>query len=354
MRVNKTILLLAIPFFVLGLSCQKKATDTGTTEPVASDDSKYLYFSAGGCYVGTLTGTRPVSTTASGFISRISVDSGQIQGVPIFDLYQSGLNLWSVGITNYDEDHFLANIATSTAGFRIDKIRKDGLQQKEDYLSDVTNLTGVLRNINLLSDGSILVSRSTIVEKYNSSRVRITNTPGTASFISNPAGSCTGSNTLASSVLPLPNGSILYTHAGGATNNRIVVIDSAGYDAAADCKGALTFNGTSSPATVAVPTAAVLVPNTDPYQIIVSTASSTAGNDQIYLFTVNSTTNAVTFVKSLYNDNAYVRGVSAMTFDPETNELYVANGSTMLGNTIEKLVYNSTAQTLTRSSTFMG
>lgn len=351
------LLFLLISSLILS-ACQKKVnTEAASAAPpseLPEEASRYLYFSAGGCYVGTLTGTRALSTSAAGLISRINLDSAQIQGVPIYDLFQTGLNFWTVGITNYDDEYLLANMATSTAGFRIDKIKKNGLQSKEDYLTDITNLTGILRNINLLTDGSVLVSRSTIIEKYNESKIRVMNTPATASFIAAPAGSCASSNTLMSAVVPLPNGNILYTHAGGATNNRVLVIDSAGYDATADCKGVVTFNGTASPATVAAPTAAVLVPNTDPYQIIVSTASTTAGNDQLWLFTVNSTTSAVSFVKSLYNDPSYVRGASAMTYDPTTNELYVANGSTLLGNTIEKFAYNPATQTMTRASTFMG
>ena len=351
--MNKRTFLLTFSVIssLIFLGCQKKVADTASS----TSTSKYLYFSAGGCYVGTLTGTKPVSTTASGLVNRVTLDTGQIQGIPTFDYYQAGLNLWPVGIADYDANYFLVNMMSSTAGFRVDKVKKSGVQEKVDYFTDVSNLNSYLRNINVLSDGSVLISRSTMVEKYNNSLARVQNTTALASYMSNPAGAaCTGSATLISAVVPLPNSNILYAHAGGATNNRVFVIDKGGYDAAADCLGGVTFSGTSSPATVAVPTAAVLIPGTDPYQIIVATASSTAGNDQLWLFTVNSSTNAVTYVKSLYNNISFVKGVSAMTYDSSTSTLYVANGSTTLGNTVEKFTYDSAAQTLTRTGSFLG
>lgn len=351
MKYKYNILLLGFILSSLTLSCSAAKNDSSTT---ASTSTRYLYFASGGCYVGTLTGSKTTAATASGLVNRVLLDSAQIQGVPVFDYFQSGLNLWPVGITDYDSDYMLVNMMTSTAGFRVDKIKKSGLQSKLDYLTDITNLNTALRGIVLQSDGSILISRSTIIEKYNSQTIRVQNSTATASYINNPAGSCASSNTLVSSILTLPNGNILYTHAGGATNNRVGVVDKTGYAVVGDCKSAVTFSGASSPATIAVPTSAVLVPNTDPYQIIVATASSTIGNDQLYLFTVNSSTNVVTYVKSLYNDNTILRGISAMTYDSTTNTLYAANGSTSLGNTIEKLTYDSTTQTLTRTGTFLG
>ena len=330
---------------------------TLTPAPTSTPESRYLYFASGGCYAGGLATTRPTSVSASGFVSRISLDHAEVQARPVFDYFQASLNLWPVGITNYDHDYLLANVMTSTAGFRIDKIKKSSLQEKSDFIVDLTNLNSVLRSITMLDDKSLLISRSSIVEKYNSSTIRITNSLGTASFINNPLDVCSNSKTLISSVLPLPNRQILMTHAGGASNNRLFIIDKDGYDSTTDCKSAYTFSAadsTAMPGTVAVPTAAVLVSKSDPYQVIVSTSATVGGNDQLWLFSISATTNAITFVKSLHNDVSYIKGVSAMTYDETEKTLYVANGSTSYGNTIEKFSYDLQNQKLDRVNTFLG
>lgn len=389
MKLNVVVAFSKIAFLGISLTlfaCQKKSSDSTTppqssqnvtppessTPPTASTSPaptetptsptpapiRYLYFAAGGCYAGGLGTTRPTATSSSGLISRINLTNAQLQAVPIIDYLQYGLNLWPVGITNYDKDYLLANIMTSSSGFRIDKIKKNSILEKTDYLVDLTNLNTPLRSISKLTDGSILISRSTMIEKYNSSNTRVLNTLGNASYISNPLDVCSNSKTIITSALQLPNNQILFTHAGGATNNRLAIVDKDGYDATTDCKSAYTFSAadsSTSPATVAVPTAAVLIPNTSPYQLIVATTATVASHDQLWLFTINPTTNAITYVKSLYNDGSFVKGATAMTYDSTDNSLYVANGSIALGNSIEKFTYDSTTQTLLRTtSTFLG
>lgn len=328
--------------------CNEKLDGLKTsTDP----NQRYLYFASGGCFVGNYTGSRVATTTSAGLINRITLDSAQIQGVQILDYNLLGSNLWPAGIINYDSDYLLAAVSTTTTGVRIDKVKKAGLQEKKDHISDVTNLNGFLRAIGLTTDKSTIISKSSAIEKYTSGGVRVLNAALTNSFavIPTTGTTCSSTTSTLTAAISLPNDFVFFAN-GNAGFTKVGVIGSAGYSAVADCKSAISF--TTTPAPAAQPTAAVYVAGTDPYQVLVSTASTTAGNDQIWLFTVNSSTGVVSYVKSLYNNTAYLRGISAMAYDSTSNSLYVANGATIATNTIEKFSYDSSAQTLTRSGTF--
>lgn len=338
----------AVALLSLNLGCQKKPTDTSA----ATGSGRYLYFAGGACYSGGLTASKPSSISAAGLINRIDVETAQMQGMPIMD-YNSvpSYNYWPVGIVNYDNDHMLVALESTASARTIHKVKKNSLNSGyEEYTNGGGAFNGVLRNMKLLTDGSLMISKSTGIEKFNANKIRLPSTSTT--FITALGGSCATSATNLSAIVPLPNGMTFVTHANTG-QNRAMVIGATGYNTGTttDCKSAVNI---SSPSALSFPTAAVLIPNTVPYQVLVSYSAAAAANDGIYLFTVNETTGALTAVATgLYTDTSYARGVTAMTFDETTNKLYVANGTTTFFNTIEKFSYDSNAQTLVRDSTFM-
>lgn len=344
------LLLLAASFMN---SC-KKAEELAT-----ASTGNYLYFASGACYPGNSTSSRPAVANFGGTVGRILLSSGQNQGLPVADYNQIqdfGFQGWPVGIVEYDANNLLAVVEFTGSSARIvDKISKTGLNSRSQYTNGAFTMTSVVRNMSKGYDGSIFVAKSTGVEKFNVNGVRLPNT--TTQFINistNAAlsGSCANTSTNITSVIELPNKMVFMTHSTGG-QNRLVVGDAAGFNQniLSECKSALAI---TTPSATAFASSAVLIPGTNPYQILVSFSNTgTVGNEGIYQYLVDATTGAITAgTMTPYTDQTYLRGISAMTYDSTNKELYVANGSTAFSNTIEKFSYNPTSPTLTRMATF--
>lgn len=335
----------SIGILALGLAaCEPKVDDA------SSDSGKYLYITTGTCYVGNgLTAETPSRT-----VSRLSLSTGNIDSV-IMDYNTVNGTDRPATVLNYNDDNVLVLVENSTTNTRrIDLVKKATGSDFSTWLNDTTTLTvtaaHVVRNMVRTPDGGLLISKSVAAEKVNSSKGRVT--VGANSFINAPTGgSCgTTNNTLITSVVALPNSKYIFAHAAATPNNRVVLINNTnGYSTNADCSSAV-----AAPATTTYPTAMVYIPPaTSPGSgfLLVAYSSSTANQDYIYAYDVDESTGVISGATKAYENPSVLRGISAMTYDSSTGGIYVANGATILANSIEKFTFNSTTKTMTRQGT---
>lgn len=313
------------------ISCGDNGSAPFNDAALGNLDSKSLYVVSGTCYGGGVT----TSVGPSNTITKYNLTTGRLEKV-IMDYNQISPGDSPVAIYEFDSTRLLALIE-NTGGRRFELVQKDGSGSKA-YLMNVTALSGIMRGFALLSDLSILVSKSTAIEKFNGAKARVMN--GASPFISAPGLTCATSATLMSSIAVHPNGKIIYTHAAATPNNKIGVISSTGYATTADCLG-----GTAGPTTTALPTKALFHPSG---KLLVSFGSTTLASNFIYSYDFDATTGALSNPTAAYSDGgAIVNGPSTMTVDPDSGDVFVAN-ATSTYNSIERFHY--TAGTLQRAS----
>ncbi|WP_413586165.1 hypothetical protein [Bdellovibrio sp. HCB274] len=324
----------------LGLGACEQQIDSASV-------GRRLYVTSGSCYVGSgLTAETPSRT-----VSAIDLETGVIDEV-LMDYNTVNSADRPQSVVQVDDGNLLVLVENGTSyARRIDLVKKKGDNQFSTYLSDSTILTTtnvhVVRNMVRTADGGLLISKSVASEKISSSKGRVT--VGANAFINAPTGgSCgTTNNTLVSAVVALPNSKYIFAHAAASPNNRVVFINNVnGYSTNADCSSAV-----SAPATTTFPTAMAYIPaaTANTGYLLVSYSSSTAAQDYIYAYDVNETTGAITGATKAYENTSVVRGMSAMTYDSSSGAVYVANGATVLANSIEKFTFDTTTKTLTRS-----
>ena len=316
----------------------------------SSSSDKFLYITSGTCYVGNgLTAETPSRTVA-----RLSLSTGNIDSV-IMDYNTVNSTDRPATVLNYDTDSVLVLVENSTTNTRrIDLVKKALGSSFSTWLNDTTILTTtaghIVRNMVQTPDGGLLISKSIAAEKVSSGKGRVT--VGANPFINAPTGGTCGTtnNTLITSVVALPNSKYIFAHAAATPNNRVVLINNTnGYSASADCSSAV-----AAPATTTYPTAmAYIPPATSPGSgfLLVAYSSSTANQDYIYAYDVNETTGAISGATKAYENPSVLRGISAMTYDSSTGTIYVSNGSTTLANSIEKFTFASSTKTMTRTGT---
>jgi hypothetical protein len=262
------------------------------------------------------------------------VDTGDVISTVIdYNEYNPGDS--PVAIAEYNHDYILV-LVENAAGRRIDLVSKDG-KNVGFYLANTTALSAVGRAMAFLSDFSLLVSKSTAIEKFNSAKSRVT--IGASPYVNAPAGSCATSTTLISSLAVLPNGKILYAHAAATPNNKIGMISAAGYSVAGDC-----LSAQAAPNTTALPTKILLHSSG---QMLVAYGSVTAASNVIYSYSVNPTTNVISGATASWTDFSVVNGPSSMVEDPVTHDVFVANATSTF-NTIERFHFDPTTKLLTR------
>jgi hypothetical protein len=197
-----------------------KSDSPATTAP------RYMYVASGACYGGGVT-----TSTGSSTIVAYNLNTGQETAlIADYNSFSPGDN--PVAIAAYDPSHILVTIENAS-GRRVDVVSLTALNSITTYLTNSTALSGVLRAMELLSDGSLLISKSSAIEKFSSGKSRVLQ--GANPYINAPGGSCATSTTLISSLQTLSNGKILYAHAGATPNNKIGLISATGYSTAADC-----------------------------------------------------------------------------------------------------------------------
>lgn len=309
--------------------------------------SKYLYVVSGSCYSGG-GNTTFTNLTSSNLIYRLNTDTG-IKDLTLADYNmspsQNGDSPISIASIDQNSIYVLVENTTTIGARRIEKIAKSTYGARSLFSNNITALSAQLRKTKMLANGDLLISKSNSVEKITASNVRITK--GAAAYINAPAAPCATSTTLISDILTLKNQYIVFLHAA-AGQNRIGVVKPDGYAAAGDCSPAQAPpNANSFPVTMTY--------DSVNSKLIVAYAGSGTTTDinSIYVYNITETASSVTIgtANKIYDSSQYpttypylLYGVSAMTLDSSTNELYIAtsiNTTTTIPNyAIEKFSYD--------------
>ncbi|MFN7824147.1 MAG: hypothetical protein ACK5P6_02170 [Pseudobdellovibrionaceae bacterium] len=318
-------LLAAVLAVSVSISCAKKPS---------SEDDRFLYVASGTCYVGPLTATRTTASTGSGLVSRISLSQGTVENPAVID-YGGLAGQWPTGLVELDSEYFLVPIER-TGGRRIDRVKKSGLSEFNNWSVDTTAISAQPRAMIASGNGGFVLSKSTSIEKFTSSGASGARV-GTAPFINAPAASCATSTTLMSAMVLLGNGNILWAHANAAQNR--LGISSSG----TNCSGQI-----AAPSATRFPTGIAYMRNYG--KILVTYASSTVNENTVWVYSVNETTNTITSIGSAISspDGSFIYGPSAIAYDESSGSVYVANGSTAFANNIEKFTFDNTTNLLTR------
>lgn len=365
-RLKFSVLMLSAALMAGTVSCAKKPADSDSssaseTPPPAEDPGDgnqapvtvtkhYLYVAAGGCYSGT-GNTTFTAATASNVVFKYDLDAGHV--TVLADYNNSAAGTTPAGILEMDSSHVavLVENGTATGARRIEKISKtDG--SATSYYSYISNngnnvFSGIVRAFDYLaSEGSFIISRSTAIEKVNS-------TPNRQLYAGNawvnaPAGACVSTATVVSDVARSPLGHVLYTHAN-TNQNKLVVTSKDGANSAGGCLAAQ-----AAPVTTAFPTSLVYVPTAN--QVIVSYAGNSTANDinsiYAYDYSETATTASITGATRIFQDANVLYGASAMAYDKDNKNLYVATANstatTVAGYNIEKFSYDPGTKTLTK------
>lgn len=317
--------------------CGGDSVPLGNTVNGSLDDARRLMFVvSGGCYGGGVA-----LSTGSSTIVALDMTTGSLHHI-VRDYSQLSPGDTPVEVQEFDEDHILA-LVENTGGRRFELVRKDGADG-QTFLTNTTALSAVMRFFKLLTDGSILVSKSSAIEKFGANKARVTQ--GANPWINAPAGACATSTTLISSLDVFPStGKIIYTHAAATPNNKFALISATGYAAAGDCLAA-----SAGPTTTALPTSVIIHPGG---KTLVAYGSTTTASNLIYSYDVNDAANTIGGATSAYSDAAVVNGASAMAVDDSTGLVYVASALSTF-NTIEEFQLSGATLARTRSLPFAG
>ena len=301
----------------------------------SSDLPNSLYVASGACYAGG------VATAAgpSNIVAKFSLSTGSFEGV-VIDYNQASPGDSPVAVADYDQTRMLVLIENAS-GRRVDLVNRDG-SGFATYLVNSTALSAAMRSISVAPDFSILVSKSTAIEKFNSARSRVVS--GVNPYVSAPAGACATSTTLISSTAISPSGKIVYAHAAATPNNRIGVIKSTGYSTATDC-----LAGLAAPTTLALPTRVIFHPSG---KLLVSYGSATAASNFVYSYDYVDAAGTIANPVAAFSDPTVVNGPSTLAVDPDSGDVFVANAASTF-NTIERFHFASSALTRATGRTFL-
>jgi hypothetical protein len=334
MRTSKIINLFTTYNLILifGVSCQPKIIE----ELTSSSSDRYLYIQSGGCFAPTgLT-----ASNASKTISRINLNTGVVDKT-IAD-YTANLTDTPVAIAPYDADNLFV-LVENTGGRRIEIVNKN-TAATTNFLTNSTALNAVVRNLTIGSDGTFLISKSSAIERFSSSKARL---PSSAiAFMSAPAGTCATSTNAITATAFTAAGDILYAHAftGASPNNRI------GMTTGSTAAASTCYQGVAAPTTASYPTAMVYISTMN--DLLVAYSSSTVANNKIWQYTVDETGHTLTAAAAAsFTNSSVLNGPTAMAYDNETGYVYIANGTTVFANSIEKFTYDTTTKILTRVGT---
>jgi len=289
--------------------------DQAASIVAAVEASRYLYVASGrvsgatGCYGGGVTTS---GASAANTIVRYNLSSGTFDKV-IVDYSLS--NDIPISIKEYNSKYLLV-LVENTGGRRVDLVEKS-TGSRSSFFVNGTALSGVVRDFKILSDNTLLISKSTAVEKVATPNVRLT--VSGAPYINAPGGACATSTTLITSVAELPGGKLLFAHSAVSPNNKIGMVSQLGYSVVGDC---LTTQ--VAPVATSLPTS-MLVHSTGP--LLVSYGSTTATSNAIYAYDVDETANTISNATSAYSTNTVINGPSAMTEDTKTGDVYIANAT---------------------------
>jgi hypothetical protein len=308
-------------------------------EVLVAANTRFLYVASGVCYSGG--NTTFTNATSSNLIYRLGLNSGAIDAT-IADYFSSPSNPGDspAGMVDGDGNYLYVLIEnTTTASLRrIEKVEKKSNGSRSIFSNNAAALNAQVRNLFKLPNGDFAVSKSTAIEYFTASNVRL-GTP----YISATSGACATSTTLISKVLTLPNGKFIFLHAG-AGQNRIGIFAATG--------GTTCLAAQAAPTANAFPTAAIY--DAVNAKLIVAYAGNAAGAtdvNSIYVYSIDEATNAITSPEKIYDASLYpgsysylLYGISEMAYDPTTGSIFIATttstASTVANYAIEKFRYN--------------
>jgi hypothetical protein len=298
---------------------------------VAATGKRALYVASGACYGGGVTTSAGASTIAA-----FDPDTGVLRRV-VVDYNSMSPGDAPVAISEFDASHLLV-LVENAFGRRVDLVSKDG-SGVTTYLTNSTALSAVTRSMARLSDNSLLISKSSAIEKFSPGKSRVLQ--AASSYVNAPGLTCATSTTLISGVTATANSKIIFSHAAATPNNKIAMISAAGYATTADC-----LTAQAAPTTLAMPTS-VLIHSSG--NLLVAYGSTTAASNFIYSYNLDTTANTITAPVAAYFDTAVVNGPTAMAEDAYNGAVFVANGASSF-NTIEKFSFDPVTKTLTHPS----
>lgn len=330
------------------------ASDTPVETPAASVvvAPTYLYVATGACYSGT-GNTTFTATTSSNVVYRLNASTGQKDiTIADYNAFPASTGDSPVGVVSADATTLRILVENGTSGRRIETVAKSSAASRSIFSSNTTVMSAVLRGLYQLADGSLLINKSSGIEKLTPSGVRI----GSPLITNNLGATCGTTITQMTSTSILSNSKIVFTHAA-AGQNRFGIISATGYSTAGDC-----LSAQAAPTANAYPVASVYVAATK--QLIVAYAGNavTTALNSIYLYDIDETTNVISGATVLYDASLYpatynylLYGISAMAYDSATKSLFVSTAIstavTVVNYAIEKFTFDPTAKTITRVTT---
>ena len=385
---------------LFSIGCQKSEEDPVVPSVVEVIPRK-LYVASGACNSGTgvTTYTLPAGAgAASKVITKWDATAGTYEGV--FLDFNTGSFVAGSGPQQLidDGDYIYAAVENALAINRaIIKIPKSDPNSYITWYANATTLATILKGFARDADGSIMIGRSTMIEKITAAQARAT--IGAAAWINAPGGNCATSITQMNAVsilAPLTaagytSGKIIFTHGNNtAATNRIAIVRDNGYIGLTDCLAGAQTNlaghvpASNRPARVMAfnalgpqPTSMVYIPLATPTatatgRLIVTYSAAQVSNSAAGLYNLNhgivawdvleDAVGGVTLTTApvvLWDDMSVVYGASAIAYDSTDSSIYVGVGgepgvavaaysTNNVGYNVEKFTYSVSANTLTR------
>jgi hypothetical protein len=331
MFMKHSLLNITIAFCCFSISCSPESKSLSDVLMDSPTGKKLLYVASGTCYAGGVT-----TSTGSSTIAAFDVTDGRLERV-VVDYNTLSPGDTPIGITEYDANRILV-LVENASGRRIDLVNKNG-SAIVTYLVNATAMGSAVRSITKLSDNSLLISKSSAIEKFSSGKARVTQ--GANPYVNAPGLGCATSTTLISSVASLPNGKIVFAHAAATPNNKLGMISASGYATTADC-----LTSQAAPATTALPTALLYHSSG---KLLAAFGSTTSASNSVQAYDVDQTANTISSATTAFFDAAVINGPSAIAEDPRTGDVFVANGNSAF-NSIEKFAFAPTTKALSRQA----
>lgn len=399
MERNNAYRLLSLALLTaVSVSCQKASDETPVAAPsVVATVPKQVYVSSGICNSGSGVTTYVVAS-ASKMITKWNADTGVYNG--LFLDFNSGSFITGSAPQNIIDDgaNMFVLVENGVAANKaIIKVPKSDPNNYSTYYANATTLSAVLRGFAKDTDGSLILGKTSAIEKITPAQGRAT--IGANPWINAPLGNCATSTTAMSAVAimnPLTSagytsGKVIFAHGGGAAaTNRIAIVRDSGFVGATDCLAGAQTNivghimasnrPTKTMAFNAVgptPTSIVYIPMPTPTatatgRILVTYSNNQTSNSAAGTYNLNhgivawdvleDNLGAVTLSNApvvLWDDMSVVYGASAITYDSASSSVYVGVGgepgvaaatyaTNVVGYNVEKFTYSLSANTLTR------
>lgn len=343
-KANSVRLLTAI--LVIGFASANCAAPEGPAPAPAA--SRFLYVSSGSCFSG-VGNTTFANTTSSNLVFRINITTGAKDAV-VADYNSSPSQTGDSPVAMVDADasniYVLVENTTTAGARRIEKIAKKANGSRSLFSNNTTALSSQLRSMQGMSNGDLLISKSTAVERITSSNVRLLN--GANPYISAPTAPCATSTNLVSKTLSLKNEFIVFLHAA-VGQNRFGIVKPTGFNAAGDCPVAQ-----NAPNAASYPVAAAYDSVNSKLIVAYAGNATTTDLNSIYTYDITESAGSVAIgaANRIYDSSLYpatypylLYGISDMIYDAVDKKIYIAtanNTSTTISNyTIEKFSYDA-------------